>query len=135
MTACLGVILASFVSIAAAQDTGTVSGTVVDASAQVVPGATVTLTNEATADARTLTSDERGAFSFRAVPPGSYTVRIELSGFRRFEQTRNIVNASGRLDLGSLKLEVGQLTEIVTVVSEGAAIETKNSDYSGLLTA
>jgi Carboxypeptidase regulatory-like domain/TonB-dependent Receptor Plug Domain len=135
MTACLGVILASFVSLAAAQDTGTVSGTVVDSTAQVVPGATVTLTDEASAVARTTTSDERGVFTFRAVPPGSYTVRIELSGFRSFEQKRNVVNASGRVDLGSLRLDVGQLAEVVSVVAEGAAIETKNSDYSGLLTA
>src|SRR5436190_24264458 len=123
MTACLGVILASVMSIAAVQDTGTVSGTVVDSSAQVVPGATVTLTSEATADARTTTSDEHGAFTFRAVLPGSYTVRIELSGFRSFEQKRNVVNASSRVDLGSLRLEVGQLAETVTVVSQGATIQ------------
>ena len=135
MAALLRLILASFVSVAALQDTGTVSGLVVDTSGQVVPGATLTLTNEASAVARTAVSDERGAFTFRAVPPGSYTVRIELSGFRTFEQTHNVVNANGRLDLGSLKLAVGQLAEVVSVVAEGAAIETKNSDYSGLLTA
>ena len=135
MTACLGVLLASFVSLAAVQDTGTVSGLVVDASSQVVPGATVSLTNDASGDGRTAVTDDRGAFTFRAVPPGSYTVRIDLSGFRALVQARNIVNASGRVDLGRLTLEVGQLAEVVSVVAEGAAIETKNSDYSGLLTA
>jgi hypothetical protein len=130
-----GSLLAVVIAFAPLQDTGAVSGTIVDASAQVVPGATVTLTNEATADVRTTTSDSAGAFTFRAVPPGSYTVRLELSGFRSLEQKHNVVNASGRLDLGSLKLEVGQLAEVVSVVAEGATIETKNSDYSGLLTA
>src|SRR3954454_21044337 len=131
MSACLAVILASFVSLAGAQDTGTVSGTVLDASAQVVPGATISLANEASGDSRTAVSDDRGGVAFRAVPPGSYTVRIELSGFRTLVQTRNVVNASARLDLGRLTLEVGQLAEVVSVVAEGAAIETKNSDYSG----
>ena len=120
---------------AGAQDTGTLSGTVVDTSGQVVPGATVTLANEATTDVRTAASNERGAFTFRAVPPGSYTVRIELQGFRTLEQKRNVVNASSHVDLGQVKLEVGTVSEVVSVVAEGATIETKNSDYSGLLTA
>jgi type 1 fimbria pilin len=120
---------------AAAQATGTVSGTVVDNSNQVVPGATVTLVNEATADARTTVSGGQGTFTFQAVVPGSYTVKIELTGFRTHEQKRNIVNASGQVDLGTLKLDIGTLTEVVSVVSEGATIETKNSDYSGLLTS
>ena len=55
-----------------------VSGTVIDNTSQVVPGATVTLTNEATADARTTVSGERGEFAFRAVDAGSYTVGWSL---------------------------------------------------------
>src|SRR5262245_38638125 len=77
---------------ATAQDTGVVSGIVVDSSGQVVPGATVTLTDEARGDLRTLTSNERGEFSFRAVTPGSYTVKVELTGFRTFERRNNVVN-------------------------------------------
>ena len=79
--AVLGTCLALAVSVtpAAAQDTGTVSGTVVDNSSQVVPGASVTLTNEATGDIRTTTSGDRGVFTFRAVPPGSYTVKIDAN--------------------------------------------------------
>ena len=75
-------------------------GTVVDDTSQVVPGATVTLTNEPTADARTTVSSERGEFAFRAVHAGSYTVRVELAGFRTIEQRNNVLNASGQLDLG-----------------------------------
>jgi Carboxypeptidase regulatory-like domain len=53
-----------------------------------------TLTNEATGDTRTTTSGDRGAFTFRPVPPGSYTVKIALQGFRTHEQKKNVVNAS-----------------------------------------
>jgi hypothetical protein len=119
---------------ARAQDTGTVSGTVIDASGQVLPGVTLTLTNEATADARTITSDERGDFAFRAVPPGSYTIRAELTGFRTYERRNNVVNASAIVALGGVKLEIGAINEVVSVVAEGTLVETKNSDYSGLLT-
>src|ERR1051326_3255486 len=128
-------VLFSLATPVAAAAPRTVSGTVVDSSSQVVPGATVTLTNEATGDSRATTSGAEGAFTFRAVPPGSYTVKIELTGFRTHEQKKTIVNASSRVDLGNVKLDVGQLSEVVSVVAEGATIETKNSDYSGLLTA
>ena len=120
---------------AAAQNTGTISGTIADNTAQVVPGATVTLTNEATSDTRTTASNGRGAFAFRAVNPGSYTVRVELTGFRTVERRNNVLNISGQLDLGTLKLDVGTLSEVVSVSAEGTVIETKNSDYSGLLTS
>src|SRR5262249_54944817 len=104
---------------AAAQDTGIVTGTVVDASGQVLPGATVALTNEATSDVRTITSNDRGDFTFRAVPPGRYTVTVELSGFRKFDQRNNVVNASSQLALGTVKLEIGAMTESVTVTAQG----------------
>src|SRR6476469_1712247 len=120
---------------AAAQDTGTVSATVIDASGQVLPGATVTLTNEATAAGRTMVTTDRGAFTFRAVQPGTYTVAVELSGFRRYERQHNVVNASGQLNLGEVRLEIGALSEAVTVTAQGTIVETRNSDYSGLLTS
>src|SRR3954451_25374647 len=120
---------------AAAQDTGTVSGTVVDSSGQVVPGAAVTLTNEATADARSATSSETGAFLFRAVPPGSYSVRVALQGFRTFEQKKTVVNASSQIDVGRGKLGVGTLAVVVYVVDRGATLEPKKNGYSGLLTS
>src|SRR5689334_14854764 len=104
---------------AAAQDTGIVTGTVVDASGQILPGASVALVNEGTTDVRAQTSNARGEFTFRAVPPGRYTVTVELSGFRKFEQRNNVVNASSQLALGSVKLEIGALTESVTVTAQG----------------
>src|SRR5262245_30288918 len=120
---------------ASAQDTGIVTGTVVDASGQVLPGATVTLTNEATLVPRTLTTNERGEFTFRAVQPGTYGVTVELAGFRKHEQQRNVLNASSQLALGAIKLEIGALNETVTVTAQGTVVETKNSDYGGLLTS
>ena len=121
------VILVAFLIIAAArpavaQDTGTITGALVDASGQVLPGVTITLTNERTADARTVVSDTRGEFAFRAVPPGLYTVRAELAGFRAFEQRNNVLNASAILTLGNVKMEIGQLNEVVSVVAEGTFV-------------
>ena len=82
-----------------------------------------------------VTSDARGEFAFRAVPPGLYTVRVELAGFRAFEQRNNVLNASGQLDVwATSRSEIGALNEVVSVVADGHLRRNKNSDYSGLLT-
>ncbi len=98
-----------------------------DNSNQVVPGATITLVNESTGNSRAAVSGSRGEFAFRAVDAGSYAIKLELTGFRSLELRHNVLNASGTLDLGNLKLEVGTLTEAITVVAEGSTIETKNA--------
>jgi hypothetical protein len=102
---------------------------------QGVPGAMVTLVNEHSTDTRSTTTDSRGAFAFRVVPPGTYTVRVELQGFRTFERRENVLNASSQLSLGNLTLAVGALTEVVTVQATGTKVEVTNSDHTGLLTS
>src|ERR1044072_4396053 len=57
--------------------TGSISGTVTDASGAVVPGTALTLIQDKTNEARTLTSDNDGRFTFAAVQPGNYSLRIE----------------------------------------------------------
>ena len=81
--------LASSAAVLFAQSvSGSVSGTVVDQTRQVLPGATVTLLNEQTGDSRAIQTSDVGAFVFPAVQPGVYTVRIELSGFSPFERKK-----------------------------------------------
>src|SRR6266481_9337521 len=62
--------------------TGSISGTVVDEQGQSIPGATVTAIDERTGSARSDTTDTRGNFLFTAMPPDTYTVRVEMSNFR-----------------------------------------------------
>src|ERR1039457_6479297 len=67
--------------------TGSVSGTVMDASGAVAPGATIKLTSETTKQARETKSDGEGLFSFTAVPRDTYTLKIERTGFKAIERT------------------------------------------------
>ena len=76
--------------------TGQLSGTVVDSSDAVLPGATVTLVNELSGDQRTTVTNEAGNFVFAAVQPGTYTVKVELSGFQTSRDRRASFCGSAR---------------------------------------
>src|SRR5436309_12292275 len=119
--------------VAAQTITGTISGTVVDKSGAVVPGASVTLVNEGTEASRTTESNDTGAFVFNSVPVGTYTVRLEKSGFKRFERTKLELTSTQRLALGNLELAVGEVSDTVTVAGQGAVVSTESSERYGLL--
>jgi hypothetical protein len=121
---------------AAAQSvSGSIAGTVVDQTRQVVPGATVTLVNERTGDTRATTSNDTGAFVFSAVQPGPYTIRIELAGFTTFELRNTVVPANEQVPVGALQLNVGPLNETVTATSSGSIVQTLSSEHSALITS
>ena len=97
--------LAACVPAALAQNlTGTISGIVADEQGQPVPGATVTVINEATGDARMTTTDRSGDFQITNLQPASYTVRVEMPNFRKVERTKNVLSAAERLSIGTLTL-------------------------------
>ncbi len=108
---------------------GSVTGAVTDGTGAAVPGATVSLKNEGTGLELTVVTDETGAYTIRNIPGGTYTMKASLQGFKEFVQTgipvtvNNIVRVNG-------KLEVGTLSETVTVVSETAVLKTDKADVS-----
>lgn len=116
-------------SIAAAQigQTATLTGTVADQSGAVLPGVTVTVTGESLiGGARTAVTDENGVYRFPTLPPGTYNVSAELSGFKPFTQE------DVRLQLGQTitvdpKLEVGGFQDRVTVAGGAPVVDVKSS--------
>src|SRR5262245_38811560 len=70
-----------------AQDTAQISGTVTDASGAVLPGVEVTTTQTATGLARSVVTNETGAYTFANLPIGPYRLEAALPGFRTFSQT------------------------------------------------
>jgi hypothetical protein len=120
---------------AAAQTvTGTVAGVVTDPSAQVIVGATVTLTNDRTGEARTATTSEVGTFTFPAIPPGEYSVKVESTGFKTFHRTGMVLSANQRLWLGEIQLTIGAVTETIRVVAQAAQVQTTSAEQSAMLT-
>src|SRR6266480_2598362 len=115
--------------------TGSISGTVTDLTGGVLVGATVTLQSDKTGATRTATANEEGRFSFAALQPGVYTILVEQRGFQRLEKRNAVLSANESLALGELKLQAGQVSETVTVMSEGTIVETQSSDLTARLTA
>src|SRR5262245_3109927 len=132
--ACALVALALARSARAQEHTGTLTGTVTDEQGQVLPGATVTVVNEETRHARTTTSDAKGTFLLTALPPGSYTVKVELASFRTEERKHRVLTAASRLSLAPFRLVVG-LGESIVVEATGAEVSTEDSQHTGLITS
>lgn len=122
-------------TVSAQTATGTMSGTVVDQQRQVIPGATVTVVNEATNDARVAVTDGQGDFLVTNLRPGQYTLRIALQSFRTLERKNIVLSAAERLAVSNLTLEIGSVGETVTVESRGAYVNTAETQHSGLITA
>ncbi len=106
----------------AQQLTGNLSGTVYDPAGAVVPGANVTLTNQASGDTRQTTTNGTGYFSFPAVPPGTYTVNVNASGFEAW-QTKGIgISQGASRTIPNINLSVGQASQTVEVSTSAATI-------------
>lgn len=130
----LVLVLLLFAVNATAQTTsGSMSGSVVDAQDQVVPGADIVITNQQTQEVRRTVTNEVGLFAFPALQPGPYTIRAELSGFRPIEIRDNMVLANNRLALPPLRLEVGSLAEAVTVSAVGEVVATTQTTHQAVL--
>ncbi len=107
-----------------------------DSTDAVVPGARVTLINQATKDGRHTVSNGEGFFSFPGLVPGDYTVRVEATGFSNFEQTGIYILPGDKQYLSQVRLKVGAASESVTVEASAATITTVDSpEKSAVITS
>ena len=124
-------VLAGATASFAQQFTGGIRGTVRDANG-VIPGATVTVTNEATSVARDTLTNDVGEYNFPALAPATYTIRTSLPGYKTFER-RGVRIATQQFVTLDLTLELGTVEETVTVTADSPLIETSNASVSGVL--
>lgn len=126
-------VAASAVSASAQSSQGGLRGTVKDDQG-VIPGVAVTLVNEATNISRETVTNNSGEYSFPAVDPSTYTVRVAVQGFKTFE--RKGVRISTQQFVGlDVVLEVGTLEETITVTADAPLIETTNASTGGVIDA
>jgi carboxypeptidase family protein len=116
-----------------AQVSATLNGTVTDGTGAVIPGANVTLTNEATQEARNSVSNDSGYFAFPALLPSTYTVKIDAKGFKSYERHGIVLHAADLIKLSGLVLTIGQTNETITVEANSQIIPVENGQRAAIL--
>jgi hypothetical protein len=112
--------------------TSTLNGTVVDTSGAVLPGATVSAKHSTTGVVTTAVANTEGAFSLPAMPIGTYVVNVTLEGFKT-AVINNVVLTSTQGANVKATLEVGGVTELVTVASTSEIIQTQSTTISSTI--
>src|SRR2546426_11204574 len=119
-----------------AQSTATVTGTVMDQSKAVVPGADVLLVDEKSGDVRRTVSNGEGYFTISAVQAKTYKLRIELTGFQAWERVGIEVHPGDKINISDIVLAAGAQSETVTVSAEAnELIPVDSAEKSNLITA
>jgi len=137
-SAALPFVLAVFVGIVcngawAQATTGSISGTVVDPSGAVIQGATVVLTNtDRGQDVRTLKTSSAGFYAAQSLPLGTYTVKVEDTGFKTETVTGLVLHAADALTVNKT-LIAGSVSEVVNVTADVAQLNLEDSTSSGLI--
>ena len=114
---------------------GSLSGTVTDAQGGVLPGATVTLTDQSTRTSQATVTNEQGVFVFAAVQAATYSVKVELQSFSSWEATDIAIRLGERRQVTGIQLTVGTLSETVSVVSRPEIAPMDSGEKSARLTS
>src|SRR5688500_17841549 len=121
-------------AVEAQESRGTVTGTVIDSSKAIIPGATVTITNVAMNTSVTAITNNEGFFQVPYLIPGSYRITVELAGFKKLVRDGIQVSVDDRLRL-ELPLEVGAAEEAITVTAEAPLLETTSGSLGQVVDA
>ena len=123
------------VSLSAQQSSGSISGVIQDGQGAVVPGAKVTLLNQAQGTvARELLTSGEGTFFFTPVIPGTYTVTVEAAGFKKYSRRDVTLFAQDRIGIPPIVLDLGAVGDTITVESGAVTLQTVSAERSGVLT-
>jgi Carboxypeptidase regulatory-like domain len=113
--------------------TGQISGNVVDPSGKAINGATIVLVNKDTGQTRVTKTGESGDFLLTEILSGRFNLTVDRAGFKKFEQTGIVLSANERLVLRAIALDLGPVSETVSVEANVAPLQTQSSERSALL--
>jgi hypothetical protein len=131
----LSVFAVAAVSAVAQTTSGSLSGTVTDAQKSAVSGARVQVTSTSRNETRTAETGENGRFVFSQLPPDTYTLRVEAKSFKAYSLEGLVLSANDKISAPDIELQVGAVSEIVTVISSGEQLQTESAERSTAITS
>jgi hypothetical protein len=114
------------------QDNATITGTVLDASGALIPGASITLVNPATNQTRATVSNSTGAYRFPNLGVGTYTLTVTAPTFQKYSKTGIVVNVAQTVE-AEVILTVGSQSQTITVTADALQVQTQTSEVSTLI--
>lgn len=128
------VLITAFLAVSSlsAQQNAMITGTILDPSGAVVPNVKVTLTDQATSQARVVTSNEAGLYSFPDVEVGKFNLTATAPGFQTLAKNDIVVNVGQSLK-EDLSLRVGSEADQVTVMADSLQVQTESNELSNLI--
>ncbi len=130
----LVMLIAGSLTLVAQAVNGTLLGTVTDASGASVPNVKVTLTETNTGVTKTATTNDSGNYNFQDLPPGTYSVTCEVTGFKKVTRTGIAlqVNTISRVDM---VLQPGNVSETIEVSAQAAVLQTETATTGSQMSA
>lgn len=113
-------------------NTGTLEGSVADPTGAMIPGAKIVIRNQGTGVEINSASSEGGLFKVPFLPPGTYTIKVEVQGFRAYEAKNLEIVLGGTANL-PVKLEVGSVAESVVVEASAPIVESSTAQVTNVV--
>src|ERR1035437_1704711 len=108
----------------------TLVGTVIDSANAVIANAKVTLTDQNTGSVRVSPTDASGIFRFLDLGPSTYSVSIQVAGFKTLTEKDIVVEAQETRNVGNLALQIGNLSDSITVIADATPVQLASSEKS-----
>ena len=131
----LAVLVASAMSVAAQTTSGSLSGNVKDAQGAAISGAKVEVTSTSRNETRTTQTGEDGRYVFPQLQPDTYRLRVEARGFKRYDLESLVLSPNDKISAPDVELQVGAVSENVTVISSGEQLQTESAERSTAITS
>ncbi|MBP1767527.1 MAG: hypothetical protein H6P98_1642, partial [Candidatus Aminicenantes bacterium] len=113
------------------RDTGAINGVITDQQGAALPGVSVTVSSPNLMGTRTAISEADGTYRFPALPPGDYTVKAELNGFKTVVRDKIRLTTTTRLAV-DIAMEQGAINEEVTVVAQAPTVDVKSTESASV---